>query len=107
MEDVGGEAFEARRRRLLEELKGLFGPAFGPALEAYGRSFAERISQDEGFRTGVRDRFERGRALGGFPELSALLSGMTLEKQDEFFPPSAQLWTTKQPSAASGEPSSA
>lgn len=32
----------------MDELKGLFGPAFGPALEAYGRSFAERISEDEG-----------------------------------------------------------
>ncbi|QYJ15615.1 hypothetical protein Rxycam_01439 [Rubrobacter xylanophilus DSM 9941] len=76
---------EARRRRLLEELKGLFGPAFGPALEAYGRSFAERISEDEGFRAEIRDRFERGRALGGFPELSSLLAGMTREEEDEFF----------------------
>jgi hypothetical protein len=76
---------DAHRRRLLEELKGLFGPAFGPALEAYGRSFAERISEDEGFRAEIRDRFERGRAWGGFPELSALLAGMTKEEEDEFF----------------------
>ncbi|WP_143527466.1 sigma-70 region 4 domain-containing protein [Rubrobacter xylanophilus] len=81
---MGGES-EVRRRRLLEEIKGLFGPAFGPALEAYGRSFAERISEDEGFRAEVKERFERGRALGGFPELSALLAGMSAEGQEEFF----------------------
>lgn len=73
------------RRGLLEELKGLFGPAFGPALEAYGRSFAERVSEDEGFRAEVRDRFERGRAWGGFPEISGLLAGMTEGERDEFF----------------------
>ena len=39
MEDVGEVALEARRRRLLEELKGFFGPAFGPAIEACGRRF--------------------------------------------------------------------
>lgn len=76
---------ETQRKRLLEELKGLFGPAFGPALEAYGRSFAERISQDAGFRAEVRDRFERGRSLGGFPELSALIGGMSEEELEEFF----------------------
>src|SRR5215213_6450611 len=85
MENVKSEATEARRRGLLQELKGLFGPAFSPALEAYGRSFAEAIGKDEGFRAEVRDRFERGRALGGFPKLSALLSGMTPEEKDEFF----------------------
>src|SRR5215213_335511 len=85
MENVKSEATEARRRGLLQELKGLFGPAFSPALEAYGRSFAEALGQDEGFRAEVRDRFERGRALGGFPNLSALLSGMTPGQQDEFF----------------------
>lgn len=58
---TGGES-EERRRRLLGELKGLFGIAFGPGVEAYGRSFAERISQDEGFRAEARERFERGRA---------------------------------------------
>ncbi len=84
-ETTGREMPEERRRRLLEELKGLFGPAFGPGVEAYGRSFAERISEDEGFRAEARDRFERGRALGGFPELSALLSGKTPEEQKEFF----------------------
>lgn len=81
---IGGES-EERRRRLLGELKGLFGIAFGPGVEAYGRSFAERISQDEGFRAEARDRFERGKAWGGFPELSALLSGRSNEEQDEFF----------------------
>ena len=85
MKVVGDEVLKARQRCLLEELKGLFGPAFGPALEIYGRSFAEGIGQDESFRAEVRDRFERGRALGGFPKLSALLSGMTPEEQEEFF----------------------
>lgn len=89
MEGMRGET-DARQRRLLEELKGLFGPAFGPALEAYGRSFAERISEDEGFRAEIRDRFERGRAWGGFPELSSLLGGMSPEEEDEFF---ASGWT--------------
>lgn len=89
MEGMRGET-DARRRRLLKELEGLFGPAFGPALEAYGRSFAERISEDEGFRAEIRDRFERGRAWGGFPELSTLLAGMTREEEDEFF---ASGWT--------------
>ncbi len=84
-EITGGGLTEERRRRLLEELKGLFGPAFGPGVEAYGRSFAERISEDEGFRAEARDRFERGRALGGFPELSRLLSGTTPEEQRGFF----------------------
>lgn len=81
---------ETQRKRLLNELKGLFGPAFGPALEAYGRSFAERISEDEGFRAEIRDRFERGRAWGGFPELSSLLGGMSAEELEEFF---ASGWT--------------
>lgn len=76
---------ETRRRRLLEEIKGLFGPAFGPGVEAYDRSFAERISQDACFRAEVRDRFERGRALGGFPELSALIGGMSPAELEEFF----------------------
>ena len=81
---IGGEP-EERRWRLLGELKGLFGIAFGPGVEAYGRSFAERISQDEGFRAEARERFERGRAWGGFPELSVLFSAMSNEEQDEFF----------------------
>ena len=42
-------------RKVLEELKGLFGPAFGPAVEAYGRSLAELIYQDdEGFVSAVK-----------------------------------------------------
>src|SRR5215207_389013 len=85
MKDVGRDVPEVSRRRLLQELEGLFGPAFGPALEAYGRSFAELIARDEDFRVEVRDRFERGRAYGGFPELSSLLAGMSREEEDEFF----------------------
>ncbi len=45
---------DAPRCGLLEALKSLFGPAFGPALEAYGCSSAERISEDEGFREEMR-----------------------------------------------------
>ena len=37
------------RRKVLEELKELFGPAFGPAVEAYGRSLAERLCEEEGY----------------------------------------------------------
>lgn len=80
----------------------MFGIAFGPGVEAFGRSFAERISQDEAFRAEARERFERGRAWGGFPELSALLSGMTPEEQDEFFETG---WTrVALPPASSGPP---
>src|SRR5215207_9053174 len=85
MKDVGRDVPEVSRRRLLQELEGLFGPAFGPALEAYGRPFAELIARDEDFRVEVRDRFERGRAYGGFPVLSALLSHATPEEQETFF----------------------
>lgn len=94
---------ETHHRGLLEELKGLFGPAFGPALEAYGRTFAERVSEDEGFRAEIRDRFERGRAWGGFPELSSLLAGMSPEEEDEFF---ASGWTrvALPPAGPTGDP---
>jgi hypothetical protein len=85
MKVAGREARETHRRSLLEELKGLFGPAFGPALEAYGRPLADRLGKDKRFRAEVLDRFERGRALGGFPNLSALLSGATHQELDEFF----------------------
>ncbi|MEW6635871.1 MAG: hypothetical protein AB1425_03560 [Actinomycetota bacterium] len=73
------------RRRLLEELKELFGPAFGPALEAYGRSLAERLLEDERLVAEVRERFEDGRAAGGFPALSELLSSRSDEEVEEFF----------------------
>lgn len=50
-------------RKVLEELKELF----GPAMEAYGRSFAERLCEDdEGFVSAVKHRFEEGRARGDF-----------------------------------------
>ena len=80
MKDVGRDVPEVTRRRLFQELKGLIGPAFEPALKAYGRSFAELIAQDEDFCVEVRDRFERGRTYGGFSALSALLSGKTPEE---------------------------
>jgi hypothetical protein len=82
---TGREPSEGTRRALLEELKGLFGPAFGPALVAYGRPFAELVGQDRRFRAEARDRFERGCALGGFPVLSALLSDMVPQEREEFF----------------------
>ena len=103
MKDVGRDAPEVSRRRLLQELKGLFGPAFGPALEAYGRPFAELIAQDEDFRVEVRDRFERGRAYGGFPVLSALLSCTTPEEQETFFK-TGWIRLVLPPSAQRGEP---
>jgi hypothetical protein len=57
-------------------LKELFGPAFGPGVEAYGRSFAECLCEDDALVAEVRDRFERGRAEGSFPALGELLSTM-------------------------------
>jgi hypothetical protein len=50
-------------REVLEELKELF----GPAVEAYGRSPAERLCEDdEGFVSAVKHRFEEGRARSDF-----------------------------------------
>jgi hypothetical protein len=68
-----------------EELKDLFGPTFGPALEAYGRSLAERLLEDEGFQEEIRGRFEKGRARGRLPALSEHLAGWTHEEIEEFF----------------------
>ncbi len=73
-------------RKVLEELRGLFGPAFGPAVEAYGRSLAERLCEDdEGFVSAIRHRFEEGRASEEFPALSDLLAGMSDEEIEGFF----------------------
>ena len=73
-------------REVLEELKDLFGPAFGPAVEAYGRSLAERLCEDdEGFVFAVRQRFEEGRTNDEFPALSDLLVGASDEEIEEFF----------------------
>jgi hypothetical protein len=50
-------------RRVLEELKDLFGPVLGPAVEAYGCLLAERICEDDkGFFSAVEHRFEEGQA---------------------------------------------
>lgn len=76
---------EVQRRRLMQELKELFGPAFGPAVEAQGRSFAERVREDEELAKGVRERFERGRESGKFPVLSDLLAGQSEAEVEEFF----------------------
>lgn len=78
-------------RKVLEELKDLFGPAFGPAVEAYGRSLAERLCEDdEGFLSTVKEHFEEGRTNGEFPALSDLLVGASDEEIEEFF---ASGWT--------------
>jgi hypothetical protein len=51
-------------RRALEELKDLFAPVFGPAVEVYGCPLAERICEDDkGFFSAVEHRFEEGQAL--------------------------------------------
>ncbi len=76
---------DARRRKLLEELKELFGPAFGPAVEAQGRSFAERVCEHEELVTEVLARFERGKEDGQFPTLSELLGEASKEEQEGFF----------------------
>jgi hypothetical protein len=76
---------ETQHRRFLEELKELFGPAFGPGVEAYGRFFVERLCEDDALVAEVRDRFERGRAEGSFPALGELLSTMPDEERKEFF----------------------
>lgn len=76
-EDEASERFE--------EIKELFGPAFGPALEAYGRSLAERLLEDEGFRETIREQFEKGREQDRFPALSDYLTGRTNREIDEFF----------------------
>ena len=76
---------DTRRRRLLEELTELFGPAFGPAVEAQGRSFAERVREDEDLITEVCRRFEQGRETGEFPVISEFLIGASEEDDREFF----------------------
>ncbi len=73
------------RRKLLEELKELFGPAFGPALEAHGRSFAKRLRDDEGFAAEARKLFVEGEEHDEFPALSGLLAGASDEEREEFF----------------------
>lgn len=74
------------RRKVLEELKELFGPAFGPAVEAYGRSLAERLCEDDkGFVSAVKERFEEGRLNGEFPALSDLLVGASDREIERFF----------------------
>ena len=73
------------RRKALQELKELFGPAFGPAVEAYGRSLAERLCEEEGYIAAVKRRFEEGRLNGEFPALSDLLVGASDEEIEEFF----------------------
>lgn len=64
-------------------MKELFGPAFGPGVEAYGRSFAECLCEDDALVAEVRDRFERSRVEGSFPALGELLSTMADEERKE------------------------
>ncbi|CAN5902397.1 hypothetical protein BH23ACT11_BH23ACT11_24470 [soil metagenome] len=63
----------------------LFGPAFGPAVEAQGRSFAERVSEDENLVAEVLARFEANRAEGEFSTLSEILAGASCEERERFF----------------------
>jgi hypothetical protein len=84
MQGMSGEP-EIRQRRL-RELMELFGATLGPALEAFGRSFAERLLEDESLCAQIRERFEEGSAQGHFPALSEfLLSGASEEERREFF----------------------
>lgn len=69
----------------MKELKELFGPAFGPAVEAQGRSFAERVSEDEVLVADVMARFDSGSPESKFPTLSKLLANASNEQREEFF----------------------
>jgi hypothetical protein len=51
------------KERRLAELDELF----GPERAAYGESYRERLREDEEVSARVRERFERGEALGKRP----------------------------------------
>ena len=63
----------------------MFGPAFGPAIEAQGRSFAERVGEDEALIAEVLAKFEAGWSEGEFPILSETLAGASDEEREQFF----------------------
>src|SRR5918994_5302659 len=58
---------------------------FGPEQAAYGESYRERLREDEELSARVRERFERGKASGKFPALSAYLSNLSAKEKEIFF----------------------
>ena len=69
---------EERRLAELDEL-------FGPQRDAYGESYQERLREDEEVSARVRERFERGKASGKYPALSAYLSNLSDKEKEMFF----------------------
>jgi hypothetical protein len=67
-----------RRLAELDEL-------FGPERDAYGESYRERLREDEEVSARVRERFERGKASGKYPALSAYLSNLSDKEKEIFF----------------------
>src|SRR5215218_2721210 len=67
--------------RRLSELNELF----GPEEAAYGESYRERLREDEEVSARVRERFERGKASGKYPALSAYLSNLSDKEKEIFF----------------------
>ena len=71
------ESLERRHSELAE--------LFGPEQAAYGESYRERLREDEEVSARVRERFERGKASGKYPALSAYLSNLTDKEKEIFF----------------------
>jgi hypothetical protein len=71
--------------RRLAELDDLF----GPERAAYGESYRERLREDEEVSARVRERFERGEALGKYPAISNYLFNLSAKEKEIFFKPSA------------------
>jgi hypothetical protein len=69
------------KERRLAELDELF----GPERAAYGESYRERLREDEEVSARVRERFERGEALGKYPALSNYLSNLSAKEKEMFF----------------------
>src|SRR5215217_2443988 len=71
---------ESLERRLAE-----LAELFGPEEAAYGQLYRERLREDEEVSARVRERFERGKASGKYPALSAYLSNLTDKEKEIFF----------------------
>jgi len=71
---------ESWERRLAE-----LAELFGPEEAAYGESYRERLREDEEVSARVRERFERGKASGNYPALSAYLSNLSDKEKEIFF----------------------
>jgi len=71
---------ESWERRLAE-----LAELFGPEEAAYGESYRERLREDEEVSARVRERFERGKASGKYPALSAYLSNLSDKEKEIFF----------------------